>query len=617
MKYRNLVRESRRGMALMAVVIATFSVVSVLGVLMTLASYSTENADTARRSAEARYVAMGALEVAERELLNAVANWRPAPEGGTAELEELRTDYFIEPTGFDAVVTDPSGIQTIEQGFELRAIGQSRESRQLVSRIVNVQATPIFQFAVFYNNDLEIFPGPNMVLNGRIHTNSNLYMGSNNTLSCNTNYVRAAGAIYRNRKDDPSASPGTVRIRRWVENPFDSTVPVTYVTMNSESQMRSAGVTTVSGYDARFTTGHDSNGDGDYWDSGEWLPWGPGALHYWGRVDSDGLPNGDELPGNGPYPPDLPAYEGHTVLDGTHAVSPALVPSIGSIAMFEPQQNGTHVWNATQRRYVPATSGEGTHSKGYFHENADLSLIVYTDGTWDAFDGEGSSVKYQMSSAVTIKTIYDARQANGTSNKTRVASIDVEKLNASGVFPANGLLYASHYGLGTGTNARGIELANGRLLAAPLTVVSEGAVYVQGNFNTQNKKPAAVVADAVNLLSNAWTGNKTPGTLPTATATTYNLAMITGNQESSVGNYNGGFENLPRFHERWSGVDCRISGAFVSTWNSRYATGRWVYGGDRYEAPNRLWGYDPLFNNVANLPPFTPMVVTARDVVTW
>jgi hypothetical protein len=80
--------------------------------------------------------------------------------------------------------------------------------------------------------------------------------------------------------------------------------------------------------------------------------------------------------------------------------------------------------------------------------------------------------------------------------------------------------------------------------------------------------------------------------------------------------YSGGFENFPRFHENWGGINCTINGSFVNFWNSQFATGTWGASGV-YSAPNRLWGYDPMFNTVANLPPFTPMAVTAVDVVCW
>jgi hypothetical protein len=200
--------------------------------------------------------------------------------------------------------------------------------------------------------------------------------------------------------------------------------------------------------------------------------------------------------------------------------------------------------------------------------------------------------------------------------------INVGALAASGHFPSNGLLYAAHYGSGTGTNARGVQLVNGAVLPQGLTVVSQNPLYVQGNYNvgsaTQPRQGAALIGDAINLLSNAWNGSKRPNSgLPSASDTTFNAAMIAGNMDSSVGSYNGGLENLPRFHENWTGRACNIRGSLVNAWPSRFATAAWVYGGNRYQAPNRNWQYDTMFNNVANLPPFSPVVVSARDVVAW
>jgi hypothetical protein len=60
---------------------------------------------------------------------------------------------------------------------------------------------PMFQFAVFYDQDLEITPGPSMNINGRVHTNGNLYLadGSGSTL-CLAGQVSAQGKIYNRRK---------------------------------------------------------------------------------------------------------------------------------------------------------------------------------------------------------------------------------------------------------------------------------------------------------------------------------------------------------------------------------------------------------------------------------
>ena len=78
-------------------------------------------------------------------------------------------------------------------------------------------------------------------------------------------------------------------------------------------------------------------------------------------------------------------------------------------------------------------------------------------------------------------------------------------------------------------------------------------------------------------------------TLPGASETTFNFAMVTGSYETESGRYSGGLENLPRFHEDWSGVPCNVSGSFVNLFDSQYATGDWRYGSDRYRAPIRAW----------------------------
>jgi hypothetical protein len=213
---------------------------------------------------------------------------------------------------------------------------------------------------------------------------------------------------------------------------------------------------------------------------------------------------------------------------------------------------------------------------------------------------------------LTEVSMYDAREGQNIS----VTEVDMALLNSSGFFPANGLIYAYRTDA-SAAQPNGIRLANASELAAPLTVVSEDPVYVMGDYNTVDKKGAAVISDAVNLLSNAWDDSKGPGSLPSASDTTYNMAMITGNVRTpdGGGNYSGGFENLPRFHESWSGVTATIRGAFANLYESLIGTSPWQYGGDVYRAPLRDWRYDPDLLDPANLPPFTPNAVYVRRVL--
>lgn len=592
-------RES--GVALLVALIATFLAASFVAVTMAAASVAHRNAQTERFDVEAQYLAEGGIEAAKREIRMQMANWSPVPNTGSLAIAGKQVDYTIEPTGFTAIDTDQTGIQTIVTGFEVHAFATANGIRGNAHRILNMRAVPLFQYAVFYDSDLEVLPGPDMTIRGRVHSNRNLYLGSGATLTLDTNYVRAVGDVYRNRKDNPSDSPGTVRIRNWVADPFNVSEPFQLTRMNSQSQMSALGITTTSGYDSRFTAGYNPNGDLDFTDPGEWLPFAPGAINLWGEPSGYG-------------------QDGQTLMTHDHGATASIPPSAASTAMFEAVPGGTggdHSWNASLQRYEAVTPGTGTHQRGHYHESADLSILTFADGTWRAYDTDGYDITAAVAPAVSIRNMYDARQANGASGTIRVTQIDMAALGTSGRFPANGLLYAGNYGTGTGLSAHGVRLTNGSALPDALTVATPDPLYIRGNYNTVNQQPAAVICDAFNLLSNTWNDSKTQGTLPAASDTTYNVAVVTGNVDTAGSQYSGGFENLPRYHENWSGRRSTIKGSFVKPWFSQHATQPWVYGGDRYQAPIRDWSYDTAFNNIANLPPFTPMAVTADDIVSW
>ncbi|HET6202490.1 MAG TPA: hypothetical protein VFI25_06775 [Planctomycetota bacterium] len=590
-------RRDERGTAALYALFAAAVAAGLSVALLGYAHSANRTTGTEADRLRSEYLAEGAIEFAKKELQTRIANHEPAPTEGTATIDNETVPYTLAPAGFTGTSADASGVQTISTHYHVDATGRFGKAAFRANRLVSLDQTPLFQFAVFYTNDLEIVPGPNMQIRGRIHTNADLYLASNATLTLNSNYVHAAGDIFRNRKDAPAISPGTVNARQWVADPFLPAEPAVYQTMFSHSQLLALGVPNVSGYDSNFA-GLDLDGNGSYADPGDWLPWAPGALERW--QPPTGYLNGS----------------GHTVLTGEHGVTELLLPGTRSTEMFVEIPAGTggdYDWNSGTQTYVPVTPGTGAFERGYYHASAGLSILTLPNGTWIARDGSGNDVTSSLSGVVSMKQMYDARQGGSI----LLTEINVGALNASGQFPANGLLYAARYGEGTGTQANGIRLTNGAELNGPLTVVTEDPLFVRGDYNSVAKKPAAVIGDAVNLLSNSWNDTKTPGTLPDASPTTYNVAVVTGNHDSSVGAYNGGFENLPRFHENWTGKACSITGSFVNAWLSQFGTGAWAYGGDRYTAPNRIWFYDTAFNNLSNLPPFTPMAVSARDVVTW
>ena len=112
---------ARRGAAMTAAVVAAFTATSLLWVMMTLASFSAEEADIDRRRAEARYLGLGALEAAEKRVLDSVANWKSVPSVGTVDIAGHEIGYTINPTAHQDVVLDSAGIQTIVQSYEIQA----------------------------------------------------------------------------------------------------------------------------------------------------------------------------------------------------------------------------------------------------------------------------------------------------------------------------------------------------------------------------------------------------------------------------------------------------------------------------------------------------------------
>lgn len=149
-----------------------------------------------------------------------------------------------------------------------------------------------------------------------------------------------------------------------------------------------------------------------------------------------------------------------------------------------------------------------------------------------------------------------------------------------------------------------------------LTVVSDQAVYVQGNYNTVDKFPAAIIGDSLNVLSQSWERPVVNGVTrandrkslnhfqnfrtvqvqdaPCGPAgcggnLSYgiNTAFLAGVDDTIGNDYNGGLENYPRFHERWNSRTLVYRGSFVSLDNPLHVNGKWAYGNPVYEAPNR------------------------------
>jgi hypothetical protein len=181
------------------------------------------------------------------------------------------------------------------------------------------------------------------------------------------------------------------------------------------------------------------------------------------------------------------------------------------------------------------------------------------------------------------------------------------------------------------------------------TVASENPVYIQGDYNNSVADPmwlfpnspqpahaaAAVIADAVSLLSNSWS-DLASLTSPTniggrLASTSYYRVAISGGKNINFsvaglayagGDFgtDGGLHNFLRLLENWTnaaGVQQQLwyKGSLVSMYYSTYATGidrdQGTPTTTTYAPPDRRYIFDPLFTQPQNLPPGTPLF---RDI---
>lgn len=483
----------------------------------------------------------GAAQVAAGRLRDALVNHETdqIPEGdevvegvaliGGREIPYTlaRADVEMEPR----VAGD--GVSTYVDQFVFRAsMTGDTGVPESADVLFEIERTPLFQFGIFYGRELEILPGPEMTVNGRVHANGDMHLDGRRGLSLRTSYVRSAGKIYR----------------RGIEGVGGEEEGKGY--RNGRVEAENAG-------------------------SGEAVDWDK-------EIDSESDAWHDQA---------LDLFGG-TVQSDVHGVQELVPPPVPDM-----EEGGT------------------------YHARAMESGIVVKDGRiWAA----GRDVTDEVPEGL-LTEVETADKREGS--VVRLQTIDMARLadyidtRFPGTF--NGILWCGRE-YDPGDRPDGTQFANAsRLPREGLTVVSDKPVYLKGDFNSDEKVPAAVMADAVTVLSNSWDNtaklsDRRPK--PAREETTVNAAILAGNVPSDDDRYSGGVQNLVRLLEDWSPegegwTRLAISGSFVCLEPSRHATG--PYGSRYFDPPERSFSFDEDFLDLGSLPPGTPLAVRISKAVVW
>jgi hypothetical protein len=209
------VKDSEKGSAIV-VALLVLALMSVF-VALAMSRSSTEAMAVGNETAEARtfYAAQGSLETMTRNF-NKIFERRLNPT--TVEIGAVSSTLPIGMPGFTfnqeplVQVSDRqvkvltggpyAGLNSIQDGWRLRTTATDDNTGtqiQLTRNVLN-NRIPIFQFGVFYDDDLELFNGPQFAFGGRVHSNRHFFLHPSANGAYFDSRVTAAGHIVTQTK---------------------------------------------------------------------------------------------------------------------------------------------------------------------------------------------------------------------------------------------------------------------------------------------------------------------------------------------------------------------------------------------------------------------------------
>lgn len=225
------INRDEAGVALVTVLLVLL-ILAAVGVFAVIAvDRNTEKQAAFTKSVAGFFAAEAGLNRGAGDARNAFLNFGVPTNcsSTTLTINERTVTYQLTGCGQSPVtVTVPAGepfegLNAIRYTYDLRseAVNAPGFTEGILKMQFEVRLIPMFQMAAFYKEDLELTVGPPMVINGRLHTNRDMYL---NTESCSPGaqvlgQVTVVGELYRGRKDDLTyGNSGNV----WIANPDSS-----------------------------------------------------------------------------------------------------------------------------------------------------------------------------------------------------------------------------------------------------------------------------------------------------------------------------------------------------------------------------------------------------------
>ena len=378
----------------------------------------------------------------------------------------------------------------------------------------------LFQFAIFYQGDLELAPGSNMNIHGPISANGAIYAGANNNQTLKFYDSVAFGSTFNG--DSTGAKDKQMR------NPLTAPTGAAALkapTFTSDAKQEIARAKQLG----IMKEGNKEN--------------------FLGGLDAGKIQN----------------------------LNPSLFPEVNDVyrSVVEPP---------------PANTGDDDPviASRRMYNRAGLRITIKNDDTMEmVINGTAYNPGQQIYSnaskplADIHQPVYDQREKR----TVNVTTMDIAKLvTALDAMPDikkdfNGVIYIND----ENPSGSALRLINGDTLPSGkgLTLATNGALYVQGNYNTKTTNgqtvPAALIADTVTILSSGWADKNSANDIKGRKASdniTITAGILTGNTPTASGANSGGAQNLVRLMEDWGGRTITMTGSVGQLFTSKYFTAK-------------------------------------------
>jgi len=541
----------------------------------------------------------------------------------------------------------------------------SQQKTVYARQILEIRETALFYYAIYYNLPMEIAPGPNMDVYGDVHVNGDAWFqsGAGNSLNF-YGRVTIAGHVHYGRHPD---SRGRVNVGE--VNFVDSNDNLINMEKNpswpTAAQDMFAGTWLESSAD-NFRELADQIWDGNL----------RTIDHDVARIQLAGV--SEYIEDTNPHTNRKEAFNSsytliQPVLNEIMAPSPSEDPE-----GYERAENlkAAERHKFAYKAGLTIEIGDDGSPSYYTYERDSYNDIVYDDDGSPKKIPLTPAGEFVAKEIFTIgrgeiqKGLYDKRQGKNMN----LIEVDVSVLkdlvhsDDSGRWGGddlkhkpenwwNGVVYVK-FPQESASSSRpdnvnparsrnwGVKLINGETIPNPsfahsrgeygMSIATNQVMYVEGNYNSDGiitedssrrpdnrsafnqegqEAPAALAADAITFLSEAWNdANSNKGlNHRVAKPTEVSAAILTGlvpSGKNGSKSYSGGVENFPRFLENWRNKDFAMRGSIVAMFESEVATKGWG-AGDVYKAPIRNWGYH---ENYRETPPQGPSINSYRVI---